>query len=135
MNRYKDLRVWQKAMDLVVEVYKLTGHFPDSEKYGLISQMNRSAVSIPSNIAEGSGRNSPREFHQFLGIAKGSLAELETQLEISKRLSLYTEYNYEVLFKLAQYVGKMISKLQSSIKNSDFNKVSDPIEFYNTLKE
>ncbi len=135
MNRYKELRVWQKSMDLVVEVYTLTKGFPDSEKFGLVSQINRSAVSVPSNIAEGSGRNSSKEFYHFLGIAKGSVAEMETQIEIAIRLDLSPNYNYDELLELTQYVGKMISKLQSSIKNSNFNGVSDPIEFYNKIKE
>ncbi|RYZ82119.1 MAG: four helix bundle protein, partial [Proteobacteria bacterium] len=71
MHNYKKLKAWQEAVELVVEVYKITREFPSSEKFGLISQINRSAVSIPSNIAEGAGRNSNGEFNQFLGIASG----------------------------------------------------------------
>lgn len=122
MNNYKELRVWQKSMELVIEVYKLTKTLPDSEKFGLISQMNRSAVSIPTNIAEGSGRNHSKEFYQFLGIAKGSLAELETQLEVSRRLGFQNNSDFEELFELTDHVGRMILKLQTAIKGSDFKK-------------
>jgi four helix bundle protein len=117
-------------MDLVIEVYRLTKGFPDSEKFGLISQMNRSAVSVPSNIAEGAGRNNPKEFYQFLGIAKGSLSELETQLEISKRLKFQNNSDFEQLFELTDHVGRMISKLQMAIKDNGFQKVSEPEEPY-----
>ena len=86
MHQFEKLTIWQKAMDLVVDVYKSTEQFPDTEKYGLISQMRRSAVSIPSNIAEGSGRNSNQQFKYFLGIASGSTAELLTQTFLSERL-------------------------------------------------
>jgi len=130
MNQYRNLRVWQQSMDLVEAVYELTDSFPDSEKFGLISQMRRSAVSIPSNIAEGARRNGHREFHHFLGIAKGSLAELETQLEISSRLKFKLDGDYEALLTLSDSLGRMISKLQSSIKASDYPNISEAPEFY-----
>ena len=130
MHNYRDLRVWGKAMDLVLMTYELTKHFPDSERYGLVSQLNRSAVSIASNIAEGAGRNGPKEFYQFLGIANGSLAELETQLEIAKRLKFKSDHDYEKLFTLSAYVGRMITKLQYSIKNSKYKSVSEPAANY-----
>ena len=91
MKYHKDLHVWQKAMDLVERVYLLTKKFPDEEKYGLISQIRRAAVSVPSNIAEGAGRNGTREFTQFLYIALGSLSELETQIDIASRLNYVQE--------------------------------------------
>ena len=81
---FTKLTVWEKSMELVEVVYKLTKNFPDNEKFNLVSQINRSAVSIPSNIAEGKGRNSDKEFKQFLYIARGSLFELRTQLELSR---------------------------------------------------
>lgn len=84
---YKDLVLWQKAMGLVVLVYKLTNSFPEGERYGLVLQLRRCAVSIPSNIAEGSKRGTKKDFHHFLLIAFGSGAELETQLEIARVLS------------------------------------------------
>jgi four helix bundle protein len=88
MHNLKELKIWNKAIDLTVEVYKATANFPSDERFGLTSQLRRSAVSIPSNIAEGAGRNSNKEFSNFLGIANGSSYELQTQLVIANRLSL-----------------------------------------------
>jgi len=88
MKSYQDLIVWRKGIDLVEEIYSLTMYLPNSEKYGLIPQMRRSAISIPANIAEGWGRKSTGNFIQYLNISSGSLAELMTQLEIVKRLKL-----------------------------------------------
>ena len=84
MHNFKDLRVWQKSIQLTTDIYKLLASFPTDEKFGLISQLKRSAVSVPSNIAEGAGRNSNKEFNHFLSISLGSLFELKTQLIISK---------------------------------------------------
>ncbi|MGA2889320.1 MAG: four helix bundle protein [Terracidiphilus sp.] len=85
---FRDLQVWQRSMQLAIAVYRLTRESPREEIYGLTSQMRRSAVSVPSNIAEGQGRLNPSEFRQFLGIARGSLCELQTQLEIARSLRL-----------------------------------------------
>src|SRR5436190_22601042 len=93
-NTYKDLTVWQKSMDLVVAIYTLTEGFPKSEMYGLTAQMRRSAVSIPSNIAEGRRRGSRKDYRQFLIVAYASGAELETQVEIAKRLGLGADPDY-----------------------------------------
>ncbi|HEY7886519.1 MAG TPA: four helix bundle protein [Cellvibrionaceae bacterium] len=87
-RRHKRLTLWQDAIDLVTQIYRITANYPEQEKFGLVSQMRRAAVSVASNIAEGSARNGDREFLRFLYIARGSLAELETQLEISKQLKL-----------------------------------------------
>jgi four helix bundle protein len=87
---HERLDVWQDAMMLVEAVYRLTGVFPDSERFGLVAQMRRAAISIPSNIAEGAARRSTAEYLRFLSIARGSLAELDTQLQISTRLGLAT---------------------------------------------
>jgi len=87
---YENLKVWQESMELVEIIYQLTSTFPDEEKFSLVSQIRRSAISIPSNIAEGKGRNSDKEFKQFLFIARGSLFELRTQLEIARRLNYIT---------------------------------------------
>ena len=86
IQSYRDLIVWQRAMELVVDVYGMTRSFPECERYGLSSQLRRSAVSIPSNIAEGQGRLTRGEFRQFLGHARGSLSEVETQVSIATRL-------------------------------------------------
>ena len=88
---HKELRAWQAAMHLVELIYRLTDTFPKNEQFGLISQMRRSAVSAPSNIAEGAARNGTKEFLHFLGITSGSLAELDTQLELAVRLEYCTE--------------------------------------------
>ena len=85
---HTELQVWKRSMELVEEVYRLTATLPQSEKYGIISQMNRAAISIPSNIAEGAGRNTLKEYLRFLHIATGSASELETLLQLTKRLGL-----------------------------------------------
>jgi four helix bundle protein len=86
VRTHKDLEVWKSSMDFVISIYKITSTFPTSEIYGLTSQIRRAAVSVPSNIAEGAGRKNTKEFIQFLYISLGSLAEIETQLEIASRL-------------------------------------------------
>lgn len=93
---HKKLRGWQLGMDIAVDIYKSTADFPAEEKYGLISQMRRSAVSVPSNIAEGSAHNSKKELINFLYVSSGSLSELDTQLELAKRLGYVTheQWNY-----------------------------------------
>lgn len=88
MNKLNELKIWNKAIDLTVDVYKATANFPPDERFGLTSQSRRAAVSIPSNIAEGAGRNSMKEFNNFLGIANGSSYELQTQLVIANKLEL-----------------------------------------------
>ena len=91
MRKYKDLKIWIRSVDLTTSIYKLTSGFPAEEKYGLVSQMRRCSISIPSNIAEGAGRSSDKEFKRFLDIAYGSLYELQTQLIVSTKLSLVDE--------------------------------------------
>ena len=113
---HKKLKVWQLGMEIVMDVYKLTESFPEGEKYGLTSQMRRCAVSIPSNIAEGAARNTKKEFVNFLHIAQGSLAELETQLEISLRLKLIGKDFWVVLDSKLLEEDKMLSGLILSIK-------------------
>ena len=93
MSGFKQLKVWQVGMDLVIKVYKITESFPKSEMYGLISQLRRCSVSIPSNIAEGSSRNNPKDFAQFLYIAQGSLSELDTQFTIAQLLGYIQDFN------------------------------------------
>lgn len=110
MATHKDLAVWQLAMNFVVEIYEITSQYPDEEKYGLVSQIRRSAVSIPSNIAEGAGRNSNNQYLQFLYIALGSIAEIETQLIIAKRLSFYTKDDQ--LEKLSVIRSKIINLIK-----------------------
>lgn len=110
-NSYKNLIVWQKAIELVVEIYSLTDKFPRSEIYSLTSQMRRSAISIPSNIAEGRRRGYQKEFIHFLTIAYGSGAELETQIEISKKLPLTKNLDYSKIDQLLEEIMKMLNKM------------------------
>jgi four helix bundle protein len=110
---YKDLIVWQKSLQLVILVYKITEKFPSSEIYGITSQIRRSAVSIPSNIAEGSKRRTQKDFSQFIAIASGSGAELETQLEISKRLNFGEKEKYNEIESLLSEVMRMLTKMIS----------------------
>lgn len=107
MKTYKDLLVWQKSIDLVVEMYRVTGLFPIEERFGLISQMRRAAVSVSSNIAEGYGRRNRRENAQFVNIAFGSATELETQIIISKKLH-FAESQWKKLDDLLVEVLRML---------------------------
>lgn len=118
IQSHKDLIVWQKAMDLVVAIYELTSFFPKEEIYGLVSQMRRSAVSIPSNIAEGRKRGSVRDYRQFLIVALGSAAELETQIDIAKRLPFGKSLKYQQVDQLLLEVLKMLSKMTGTLKSS-----------------
>ena len=115
INSYKDLIVWQKSMDLVVAVYQLTDVFPKSEIYGIVSQMRRAAVSIPSNIAEGTVRGTRKDYGHFIVMAYGSGAELETQIEIAKRLGLANSKDCEKVDALLLQVMKMLNKLVASL--------------------
>lgn len=112
---YKDLIVWQKSIDLVIEVYKLAKHLPEDERFGLSSQMRRCAVSIPSNIAEGQQRKSSKDFLHFLSIARGSKGELQTQLYICYRLELLKKQQIKPSMELLSEIGKMITKLMDSL--------------------
>ena len=118
MNSYKDLKVWQKSMDLVEEIYRITAEFPKSEIYGLSSQMQRAAVAIPSNIAEGQKRNHTKEFLQFLHISYGSGAELETQIEICKRLPKLNNFNYNEAENLLNEIMRMMNAMISAVKKN-----------------
>ena len=99
MHNYNNLQIWQQAMDLVEDIYILTASFPTDEKFGLVSQMTRAAVSIPSNIAEGAGRNSDKDFAHFISIAIGSLYELNTQIVLSERLGYINQTQSQELQK------------------------------------
>ena len=114
-SSYKDLLVWQKAFDLVKYVYMLTGEFPANEKYGLVAQMRRAAVSVPSNIAEGQARHSTREFILFVSHAEGSAAELETQLLISVELGYCGDGKARQLLVAVTEVRKMLGSLRRKL--------------------
>lgn len=116
VKSYKDLEVWQKAMDLVVKCYQITIGFPKSEIYGLTSQLQRAAVSIPANIAEGRERKYSKEFIQHLSIAYSSLAELETHIQIAQRLNYISSFNTKQLLEQTAEIGRMINGLRKSIE-------------------
>ncbi len=110
---FRDLIVWQKAMKMVTAIYRATQSFPDDERYGLTSQLRRAAVSVPSNIAEGQGRLTKGEFRQFLGNAKGSLSEVETQLLIARNLGYLS--NPEPLLDQTSDVARLLNGLLRSL--------------------
>ena len=112
---HKDLIVWQKSMDLLVEIYRLVKKLPKEETYALSDQMRRAAVSIPSNIAEGRGRSSEKDYLRFLFMARGSRAELETQLLACVRLNYLNETDVETALNLCDEIGRMLSTMISKI--------------------
>ena len=116
VHNFKELIVWKKSIDLAVEVYRYASLLPSDERFGLMSQMKRASVSIASNIAEGSGRNSDKEFIYFLGIAKGSAYELLTQLIIADELGLFGSDGVGALVKKVEEVQKMIHGFQEKLK-------------------
>ncbi len=116
MHRFKDLEIWKLSRILCSQVYDATIDFPDQEKFGLTNQLRRASVSIPSNIAEGSSRNSNRDFSRFFEIAIGSMYELETQLPISNDLGFLTEEKLVELLSKLNSIVKMTSKFKSTLK-------------------
>jgi four helix bundle protein len=116
MHKYKELKLWQKSIDLVTSIYLSIRSFPSVEKFGLVSQINRAAVSIPSNIAEGAGRNSDKEFLHFLSIAQASSYELETQLIISKNLNYLSVGVLDQLTIQIEEIQKMNYSIQFKFK-------------------
>lgn len=119
MKTHKDLDAWKNAIELVVAIYSLTKSYPKAELFGSMSQMRRAAVSIPSDIAEGAGRNHDKEFQQFLYIALGSVAELDTQLLLSERLEYVTRSEFEELNNLITLIRSQISGLVKYLKNKN----------------
>lgn len=115
MHNFKELKVWQKSVDFAVEMYKITQPFPAEEKYGLVSQMRRAAVSISSNIAEGTGRRTDKDFNNFLGNSLGSSYELETELIISLKLNFISENKFVTTQTSLSEIQKMIVGLQNSL--------------------
>ncbi len=119
MKGHRNLVVWQKAMILVTEMYRATRDFPKDEIYGLTSQLRRAAVSVPSNLAEGHGRNSRKEFHHFVGQARGSLTEAETQLEIASNLDYLSKNEALELLSRSSEIGRMLNGLRAWSKSAD----------------
>jgi four helix bundle protein len=118
VQSYRELVAWQKAMDFTAEVYRVTRKFPKEELYGVTSQLRRAAVSIPSNIAEGQGRQTTGEFRQFLGHARGSLLETETQILLAERLGYLDHETTESLLKQIAEIGRILNGLINSLKGS-----------------
>ncbi len=115
MHKFKELKVWQEAMELAKEIYALPRLFPAEEKFGLTSQINRSAVSIPSNIAEGAGRNYDKEFLQFLNVAMGSAFELETQVLLAKSFGFIASEKISAVTEQIDKVQRMLNSLRTSL--------------------
>ncbi|WP_019039148.1 four helix bundle protein [Psychroflexus tropicus] len=116
MHNYKELKIWKKSMDLVENVFQLTASFPNSEKYGLIDRIKRSSISVPSNIAEGAGRTSNKDFSRFLSISRGSLNELNTQLIIGYRLNFIENEQLNELEIIINEIQKMIYKFNTGLE-------------------
>ena len=115
MKNYRDLQVWQKAMQLAEDIYRTTESFPNRETYALANQLQRAAVSIPSNIAEGHARSSTKDYLRFTSIAQGSLAEAETQLELAQRLGYIQTPELESLLSDTNEIGRMLHGLRTSL--------------------
>ena len=115
MHNYRELKIWKSAIEISLVVYKLIEQFPEIEKYNLSSQIRRSAVSVPSNIAEGAGRNSDKDFLRFLGIAQGSAFELQTQIIIAYKLKLINELEFETINDSLDELEKMIWGFQKKL--------------------
>lgn len=119
LQSYRDLEVWQRSIDLVESVYKLTKNFPIDERFGLVSQARRAASSIPANIAEGYGRSHRGDYLRFLSIARGSVAELETHIIIATRVGCVDRYSTREAWEISQEVARMLSKLVSALQKKD----------------
>jgi|SRR5215204_1080592 len=122
MRPHEKLGVWSRAVDYVVVIYRMTDGFPKEEKFGLTSQIRRAAVSVPANIAEGAGRESPREFAHFLSNAQGSASELATELLIAHRLRFLSEKDYSQLNSELDNIGRMIFGLSQHVKHKAQNQ-------------
>ena len=124
INSYKELLVWQNAMELVILVYDLTKTFPDSEKFGLVNQMTRAAVSIPTNIAEGWGRASRKSYIQFLRISRGSIMELETLLELSNKLGFVEEGIMNSILDKIETTSKLLQGLIKKLEEKELQQTT-----------
>lgn len=116
MHRYKDLKFWQRSMDMAQMVFEITSEFPAEERYGLTSQLRRAAVSVPSNIAEGAGRGTNTDFNRFLDMANGSLNEIETQFLLAERFNMVTKERLETVRDEVNQIQKMIFNFQINLK-------------------
>lgn len=117
MSTFRDLKMWQKSMDLVTVIYEVSNRFPKDETFGLTSQLRKSAISVPSNIAEGYGRKGKKDYLRFLNIAMGSLFELQTQIEISKNLGYIKEPTFEKIWDDSREVERMLSSYTRKVES------------------
>jgi four helix bundle protein len=122
MHNYRELKIWQRSMDFVVKVYDVSLKFPGEEKFGLTSQLRRSTVSVPSNISEGAGRGTNRQFKRFLEFSMGSLNEAQTQIELAGRVQYIKKENANALIDEALQIYKMILGFYNSLKDEDYEK-------------
>ena len=116
MKTYREIICWQKSIELVKSIYQITNNFPKSEQFGLTSQLRRATISIPSNIAEGFGRGSNKDFRRFLDISRGSLFELQTQLYIAKELKYINKESFEDVFEQSREVERILVGFMKSLK-------------------
>lgn len=116
VSHFRELEVWRLAMELAQAVYELTAEFPRDERYGLAAQLQRAAVSVPSNIAEGNARGTTRDYARFISIAYGSLAEVQTQILLASKLGFVTETRISIVIALAERVGMMLLRLRQSLE-------------------
>ncbi len=126
-HNFRELKIWQRGIELSVMIYEISNDFPAEERYGLCSQLRRASVSVPSNIAEGSSRNSQKEFIHYLSIASGSCAEVETQLEIAKRLGFVNEVQLATPLNETREIQKMIHSFSASIESKLLRKIKNQI--------
>jgi len=119
MHNYRELRIWQRSMDFVVKIYEVSTGFPKEERYGLTSQIRSCVVSVPSNISEGAGRGTNRQFKRFLEISMGSINEAQTQIELAYRVNYLSKEIYELLIDEALQIYKMILAFYNSLKDED----------------
>ncbi|MRX68254.1 four helix bundle protein [Flavobacterium resistens] len=119
MSHFRKILVWQKSMSLVTKIYKATRTFPKEEMFGLTSQIRRSSVSIPSNIAEGSSRESSKDFLRFLYISLGSIFEMQTQLEIAKNIIYINEEEFNLLYEDSREIERMLASLIRKLKDNN----------------
>lgn len=119
MHNYRELKIWNRSMEFAVRVYEVSSLFPKEEKFGLTSQLRRSAVSVPSNISEGAGRGTNKQFKQFLEYAMGSINEAQTEIELAYRVKHLAKNDYDFLIDEALQIYKMILAFYNSLKNED----------------
>jgi four helix bundle protein len=119
MHNFRELRIWKRSMDFVTRIYDVTAGFPNDERFGLVSQLRRSAISVPSNISEGAGRGTNRQFKRFLEISMGSANEVQTQIELAYRISYLKKETADSLLDEAVQIYKMILTFYNSLKDDE----------------